>query len=280
MFGSILDRSISDETAHTYLMPAMLLLLIQTCLAADNSNSRCKPQGFLKLDKPYEGPGHSEILFPYCEQHQQCSCCNASHVVAIGRSLQLYDIEPLSESCSTMTEQLACRICDPEVGTGLKQRVCARTCEKWFSRCRHDYFSFSTSTFSQQLVPCGTRQASAVCSTAEEFADSGQSFCQQAGYDSLDGDAADANLDCFDGTVPALTAFGGCTARPQKKHHRSNPGRSSHALYYVCLLAASFAFVLIYRRIAFIIRKQFSQPVPSTSKHQPRFQGRGRKLKD
>ncbi|KAL0033050.1 hypothetical protein WJX77_012366 [Trebouxia sp. C0004] len=61
----------------------MVLLLIQSCLAVDSSTPQCKPQGMLKLDKPFPPPLYSEITFLFCEQYQQCSCCNASHVVAL-----------------------------------------------------------------------------------------------------------------------------------------------------------------------------------------------------
>jgi hypothetical protein len=46
----------------------------------------------------------------------QCSCCNASHALAIQRSVQplLLDDE-LGLSCKAGLVMLACRICDPQV---------------------------------------------------------------------------------------------------------------------------------------------------------------------
>ena len=234
-------------------------------------------QGLLKLDKPFPPPSYSEITFPFCEQYQQCSCCNASHVVALERSLQTYDTEPLSSSCEAMTAQLACRICDPEVGTGQKQRLCASTCQKWYSRCQHDYFSYST--FSQHLVPCGTRQASAVCSTAQELADDAESFCQQAGYDIQGIAPADADSDCFDGTLPPNSQYASCAARTHRTQYQSNSS-SSISVFYVCFVSSALvALLLIGFRIASVSIKHFAN-VPAPAQHSQSFPGKSRRLRD
>jgi cobalamin biosynthesis Mg chelatase CobN len=237
------------------------------------------PQGVLKLDKPFPPPSYSEITFPFCKQYQQCSCCNASHVVALERSLQTYDTEPLSSSCQAMTAQLACRICDPEVGTGQKQQVCASTCQKWYSRCQHDYFSYST--LSQHLVPCGTRQASAVCSTAHELADNAQSFCQQAGYDIQDTEPADADAACFDGTLPPTSQYSSCAVRTQRTQNQSKSGSSISVLYICFVLSALVALLLIGRRIASVIMKQLANaPAPPPTRHSESFPGKSRRLRE
>jgi hypothetical protein len=46
----------------------------------------------------------------------QCSCCNASHALAIQRSVQplLLD-EELGLSCKAGLMMLACKLCDPQV---------------------------------------------------------------------------------------------------------------------------------------------------------------------
>ena len=233
----------------------------------------------LKLDKPFPSPSYSEITFPFCEQYQQCSCCNASHVVALERSLQTYDTEPLSSSCQAMTAQLACRICDPEVGTGQKQRVCANTCQKWYSRCQHDYFSYST--FSQHLVPCGTRQASDVCSTAQELADKAESFCQQAGYDVQGVVPADADAGCFDGTLPPNSQYASCAVRTQRTQYQSKSVSSISVLYICFVLSALVALLLIGRRIASVIIRQLaSAPAPPQAQHSESFSGKSRRLRD
>ncbi|DBA66916.1 TPA: hypothetical protein ACH3X2_002035 [Trebouxia sp. C0005] len=238
-------------------------------------------QGLLKLDRPFPPPSYSEITFPFCEQYQQCSCCNASHVVALERSLQTYDTEPLSSSCQAMTAQLACRICDPEVGTGQKQRVCASTCQKWYSRCQHDYFSHST--FSQHLVPCGTRQASAVCSTAQELADNAESFCQQAGYDTQGFAPADADSDCFDGTLPPNLQYASCAVWKQRTPHthQSNSGSSISVLYVCFVLSGVAALLLIGFRIASVSTKHLANaPAPPLAQHRGSFPGKSRRLRD
>lgn len=234
-------------------------------------------QGLLKLDKPFPPPSYSEITFPFCKQYQQCSCCNASHVVALERSLQTYDTEPFSSSCQAMTAQLACRICDPEVGTGQKQRLCASTCQKWYSSCQHDYFSYST--FSQHLVPCGTRQASAVCSTAQELADNAESFCQQAGYDIQGVVTADA--DCFDGTLPTTSQYASCAVRAQRTQYQSKSGSSTFVLYLCFVLSALVALLLVGHRIASVVMRQLANtPAPPPTQHSESFRGKSRRLRD
>lgn len=233
----------------------------------------------LKLDKPFPPPSYSEITFPFCEQYQQCSCCNASHVVALARSLQTHDTEPLSDGCQAMTAQLACKICDPEVGTGQKQQLCAQTCHRWYSRCQRDYFSYSS--FSQQLVPCGTRQASAVCSTAEELADNAQSFCQQAGHSVMDSSSADGDIDCFDGRPPSVSQFPTCATPPRRQQYQTKPRNFPSVLYAFFVLSAFAALLLIGRRIAsIIIRQPARSPASVPSSRNQSFPGKSRKLQD
>lgn len=197
-------------------------------------------------------------------------------MVAVERGLQTPDSEALSAGCSAMTAQLACSICDPEVGTAQKQQVCTATCQRWYSRCQHDYFSFSP--FSQHLVPCGTKQASDVCSQVAELAEDGQSFCQQAGYAVQDGDPSNTEVSCFDGTLPSSSDFASCTAPLQRQQHKITPGSSFPLLYFMILLSIATALVLIYRRIAFMVtRKQLHSQV---SANQRTFPGKGRKLRD
>jgi len=236
-------------------------------------------QGLLKLDKPVPPPSYSEITFPFCEQYQQCSCCNASHVVALERSLQTHDAERLSSSCQAMTAQLACRICDPEVGTGQKQRLCASTCQKWYSRCQHDYFSYST--FSQHLVPCGTRQASAVCSTAQELADNAESFCQQAGYEVQGVAPAATDADCFDGTSPSNSQYASCAVRTHRTQYQTKSGSSISVLYVCFVLSGLVALLLIGFRIASMSMKHFANaPANPPSQHSESFPGKSRRLRE
>ncbi|KAL3135627.1 hypothetical protein ABBQ38_006108 [Trebouxia sp. C0009 RCD-2024] len=265
-----------NAAAQHLLLPALVLMLIKSCLAGERS-SRCRPQGLLKLDRPYQKPSQSEILFPFCQQYQHCSCCNASHVVAVERSLQTVDSSALSASCGAMTAQLACSICDPEIGTAQKQHICAATCQQWYKRCQHDYFSYSP--FSQHLVPCGTKQASEVCSQVSELTDNGQSFCQQAGYDVREPNADSSNGGCFDGTISASTNFASCSAPVRRQQQKVKPGSRFPLLYFMVLLSAAAAVVLVYRRLAFLMtrRKLCS---PATRSSNPQFPGSGRRLCD
>ena len=246
---------------------------------AQARNSFVLTQGLLKLDKPYKQPSNSDILFPFCEQYQHCSCCNASHVVAVSRTLAAQDSAPLSSGCQAMTAKLACSICDPEVGTGGKQRICANTCTQWYSQCQRDYFSYST--FLQQQVPCGTRQASAVCSTAEEFADDGQSFCQQAGYDTLSPDSPDANAECFDGSASSALQFDSCRVQPQKQHtdNFASLGRLVRPVLYVLLITASCIALIVLSRRAYLLFVQLYTNL-TARKQQGAFSGKGRRLRD
>ena len=173
-----------------------------------------------------------------------------------------------------MTAQLACSICDPEVGTAQKQHVCKASCQQWFRRCQHDYFSYSP--FSQHLVPCGTKQASDVCSQVSELAVDGQSFCQQAGYDVLDPDTASDNDGCFDGKVPSASKFATCTVSRQRQQQQIRPGSRFPLLYFMVLMSVATAVVLMYRRVAYIMTRR--QLRGSTSGGN--FPGTGRKLCD
>ena len=248
----------------------------KTCALVEAAHRlRSLHQGLLKLDRPYQRPSQSEILFPFCQQYQQCSCCNASHVVAVERSLQTHGSSTLSASCSAMTAQLACSMCDPEVGTAQKQYVCTAPCQQWFRKCQHDYFSYSP--FTQHLVPCGTKQASDVCSQVSELAEDGQSFCQQAGYSVLDPDATDGNDGCFDGKVPLSSKFASCIASRQHQQQKVRP-RSFPLLYFMVLMSIATALVLIYRRLAFIMTKKRLRSTTVSDKRQ--FPGTGRRLRD
>jgi hypothetical protein len=65
-----------------------------------------------------------------------CSCCNASHALTIARAYaRATDGGELSPACRRAQRQLACRPCDPEVGTGLKAAVCRATCDSIYAAC-------------------------------------------------------------------------------------------------------------------------------------------------
>ena len=43
-FAAVAERGSVDEPLHTLLLPALLLLLINSCLATTSSDFTCKPQ--------------------------------------------------------------------------------------------------------------------------------------------------------------------------------------------------------------------------------------------
>jgi hypothetical protein len=57
-------------------------------------------------------------LLCVCFKQYGCSCCNASHAIALQRSSRVIaEDQDLSTDCKLGLLRLACRVCDPEVGT-------------------------------------------------------------------------------------------------------------------------------------------------------------------
>ena len=81
----------------------------------------------------------SLLLSPPCRPAPQyaCSCCNSSHALSILRAYaRATDDADMSSSCKQALQLLACRPCDPEVGTGAKPAVCRATCDSVFDACK------------------------------------------------------------------------------------------------------------------------------------------------
>ena len=242
-------------------------------------------QGVLRLDQPYKKPSASHISFNLCQQYQHCSCCNASHTVAIQRALQVSEAEPLSDDCYAVTAQLACRPCDPEVGMGQKDRICSRTCQKWFDRCRLDFFSYNV--LSQSLEVCGTKAASAVCSQANQLASNGYEFCTLAGLQVLHKDDNEANTDCFDGSKPPV--YDSCLQQTKRTSTQAQTTGSPVAvpnLQLFWVLAAGATLILLYRQVKHVGRRLSahravdSSTAPAKSGNSQYFRGQGRRLRD
>ena len=236
----------------------------------------------MRLDQPYKKPSNSPLPFSLCDQYQHCSCCNASHTIAIQRTLHVTEAEPLSEECYAMMAQIACRPCDPEVGMGQKERACSRTCQKWFNRCRHDFFSYNM--LSQSLEACGTKAASAVCSQANQLAADGFEFCTLAGLHVLHKDDPQANTGCFDGTTPP--PYDSCL---KQERRTASPAQNNSKLVIPKLfwmLATGFVVFLLYRQIKHVVRRLSIQRTSVPSRTSPvanrtqYFSGKGRKLRD
>ena len=111
------------------------------------------------------------------------------------------------------------------------------------------------------------------------MADDGQSFCQQAGYNVLDPDATGGNDGCFDGKVPSSTKFASCTAPRQQQQKMFRPGSRFPLLYFMVLMSAATALVLIYRRVAFIMTRRPLRGSTAVSDNR-NFPGTGRRLCD
>jgi hypothetical protein len=93
----------------------------------------CQSQPGLKLDAP-RPPARGAL--PFCDQFT-CSCCNATHALGILRAYaRAADDADMSAPCKRALALLACRPCDPEVGTGTKPSVCRGTCDSVFDACR------------------------------------------------------------------------------------------------------------------------------------------------
>lgn len=94
----------------------------------------------MRLDVPSQRPRNPDIALPFCSevpalmhspqieksnilnvmswslQYQSCTCCNASHAVAIRRTLvSVLKDKGMSSSCKQLSKQFACRVCDPWV---------------------------------------------------------------------------------------------------------------------------------------------------------------------
>ncbi|KAF6256704.1 hypothetical protein COO60DRAFT_83730 [Scenedesmus sp. NREL 46B-D3] len=119
------------------------------------------------------------MRLPFCDKYK-CSCCNASHALAIQRSVQhlLLD-EELGLSCKAGLVMLACRLCDPQVGVGNVTSVCQSTCDSVYEACSEDYFAFDES--SGDITPCTSQLSSSlVCSQLQQIAPGGEEFCRAA----------------------------------------------------------------------------------------------------
>ncbi len=106
---------------------------------------------------------------------------------------------------------LQCRLCDPEVGVGLKGGVCKETCDAWHELCRDDFFEYHS--LSKELMPCSDN--SLVCSQLRELAADGADLCRKAG---LRVSGSGSGKKCFDGSVPDLLET--CKAKPKPRPDR------------------------------------------------------------
>lgn len=190
---------------------ALLLCLwavhISGAASSATVKGQCKPQGLLLLDKPYPRPRRVEL--PFCQQYG-CSCCNASHALTLQRASRVIaEDEDLSRDCKLGLLRLACRVCDPEVATGVKTHICADTCRSLYQACAQDFFAYDASN--GFISPCSEQSSGMlVCSQLTDLVSSAADFCKAAGFGSM-AKAAAADEPCFDGSPVGAEV---CPAEP------------------------------------------------------------------
>ena len=114
--------------------------------------------------------------------------------------------------CRRWTEVVACRPCDPDVGTGQKPALCLSLCRQWFRSCRTSYFEQSRAD--SRLVPC--RAGALICSQAQELAGGAEEFCSDAGF------AVQQKSPCYDGSAPEPHESCRRPQSPALKHWRQS----------------------------------------------------------
>jgi len=185
----------------------LLFNVLDFSVAADPLFSRpspCRAQEGLIVENT-KFPARAPAL-TLCHQYKECTCCNISHTGLIQHNLEaVLDSGRVSPECAAVTTMMACRPCDPVVGVGMKQAVCASTCDRWYSACAQDFFSFTS--ISQRLKLCDDKEM--LCSPLALLVQGGSEMCTQAGYKvSLKGA-------CFDGLPTSshhLCSFGDLNA--------------------------------------------------------------------
>lgn len=172
---------------------------------------------------------------PFCAEFESCSCCTAQHARSILRTIISGLRDPLlSLACRDWTARMACRQCDPDVGTGLKPAVCQQTCDDWFASCKDDFFE--QDHLGGQIRPCS--EEAVVCSKLSEIAADGSSLC---GAHKLP--IAQVNQKCFDGR-PQKPNHGSCQ-QGSRKSSSSKQRASQFAAVPQLLLVCSSAMLLL-----------------------------------
>jgi len=252
-FGAMPGLSLNISFSWRLFILLLFLVAEAMCTGtpphpSDTLSSRgheCVSQGILRLDEPFPHPGPATVHLPFCGQYQSCTCCNASHAVAIRRSISgvLVDAN-MSANCRKLTAEIACRPCDPSVGVGMQSTVCKSFCGEWYRACRDDFFEFDP--FSGVLIPASTTsQRSLVSGRLSVLASSGAEMCSMAG---LQVNAGEGAL-CWDGTKLPARASELCSVEGgirRNGHSRggagssTNMGASTLALMLVLFVATAY----------------------------------------
>lgn len=207
------------------ILPLLLAMLQWVAPVSMRENSAaaaatCKPQGLLKLMAPYPPPRNMGVL-PFCSEYAACTCCEHQHIAQIYHGLRAVLVDAsFSPQCASYLGKLACRVCDPLVGTGQRPKVCRHLCDSFFGACADEYFAFNAA--SGMLTPCASQgqQQALVCSRAHDLAVDGGELCTLLG--SPPGD--DASL-CWSGSE-APVVLDSCKAGDKA---RGSPGAAPSA---------------------------------------------------
>lgn len=188
-----------------------------------------------------------------------CSCCNRTHAMQIYRKVNpLSEDENFSPSCLAHVHKLLCRLCDPEVGVGIKRTVCTSMCDAFYDECSDEFFGYET--ISGPLVPCGDSTGTALCFRLGEVAKTGRDACGLMGI----AVETDGEGPCFDGHVSTSTQLcrQSTTTRGRKQTSDSESGDKQSGM-------ASWKLLLI-ALLIYLLAKRYFNPRGRQVPHVPR----------
>ena len=139
-----------------------------------------------------------------CRSYSDRTCCTETETNEYLTMVRSAELSEFSAKCVAFTARVLCSACDPDVGTGSVNSICASLCDNWYSACKDEFWE----TGQRRPFPCMPNAL--VCSPLSTFASSGQEFCKKMHFD-----VGYASEDCYDGS-----------SRP-KARRRSSYSRSS-----------------------------------------------------
>lgn len=175
------------------LLPALLVTLSFANTELPDSRS-CISQGPLLLP-PHSSKKPGIAYLDFCQQFRQCTCCDPSTDRKIRHNATPWLLDKtIGTECKVALKKLACRFCDPEVGTGGGTSLCPSLCQEFYGACKNSYFEFRGSG---ELAICAQHsQQSLVCSKLSELASNGEQLCRQLDL------TASPSASCYSGVRP------------------------------------------------------------------------------
>ena len=201
---------------------------------------------------------------PFCAEYESCTCCDPRQAQGILRRIISGLRDPsLSLNCRDATARMACRPCDPAVGTNLRSAVCLGACNDWYISCKNDFFE--QSQLDGQIRPCS--EEAIVCSQLSEIAQDGSDLCKAHGLA-----VAQDDHDCWNGQ-PSKADHASCHRSHSSRRHEGRPFTSLYVTTAGIGLFSALAAVFCWRRFrgAFAARHQYGsdslseQPLQSVS---------------